>query len=179
MVSVSSAPAAPASSLGTETSSEEEELMLSRPHPSSIHKHLQTFEGRGAASLSCDDGYSWPHCNMCCVACFPSQLSFFFFSFEKWHMHLAVPQTYQQLFLTVPIVQFLPGAIIAVPTLTTTWEKQESGVKGMHASLSPGCLSCLRTRAGIVSGRSSQKIVKGMYRGQKLGWSPAVPYAKA
>lgn len=103
----------------------------------------------------------------------------FFFSFEKWHMHLAVPQTYQQLFLTVPIVQFLPGAIIAVPTLTTTWEKQESGVKGMHASLSPGYLSCLRTRAGIVSGRSPQKIVKGMYRGQKLGWSPAVPYAKA
>lgn len=109
----------------------------------------------------------------------PLNCPFFFFSFEKWHMHLAVPQTYQQLFLTVPIVQFLPGAIIAVPTLTTTWEKQESGVKGMHASLSPGYLSCLRTRAGIVSGRSPQKIVKGMYRGQKLGWSPAVPYAKA
>lgn len=80
------------SSLGTETSSEEEELMLSRPRPSSIHKHLQTFEGRGAASLSCDDGYSWPHCNMCCVACFPSQLSFFFFLLRNGTCTLLSPK---------------------------------------------------------------------------------------
>lgn len=43
----------------------------------------------------------------CCVL-HPSPLSFLV---ERWHMHLTAPQTHQQPFPTVPVVQFPPGTI--------------------------------------------------------------------